>query len=141
MNDYMNLRVKAKSVNEGFVRNCVALFCVRFNPTVEFLDDVKTAVSEAVTNCVVHAYPDGEGDIDITCRTDGDFLHIEITDSGKGILDIEQAITPYFTTDDEGERAGIGFTVMKSFCDYFEVKNNIDGGVSVILRKKIVCEV
>lgn len=137
----MQLKVPALSKNEAFVRNTVAAFCVDLNPTVDQLDDIKTAVSEAVTNAVVHAYDSEIGDIDVYVEIIDSTVHIRITDYGKGIKNISKATTQYFSTDETGERAGIGFTVMQSFMDDMKVENNENGrGVTVILRKNLIKE-
>ena len=140
MKHYMDIRVQAISESEALVRNCIALFCTRVNPTIDVIEDLKTAVSEAVTNCVVHAYDSNGGEILVKCEIENNILHIEISDKGKGISDIAKAVTPYFTSDDKGHRAGIGFTIMRSFCDSFEVRNNPEGGVCVVLEKNLVNE-
>ena len=135
MKDFMLLRVPAESKNEAFVRNAVALFCVELNPTIDWIEDVKTSVSEVVTNSVVHAYKGRkQGEIEVYAEIENG-IHIRITDYGKGIDDTEKALAPYFTTDTDEERAGIGFTVIRSFMDEFEVKNNEYGGVTVTMRK------
>ncbi|MCM1043468.1 MAG: anti-sigma F factor [Corallococcus sp.] len=116
--NYMKLSISAISRNEAFARSVVGAFCTQLNPTLEQVDDIKTAVSEAVTNCIVHAYRGKqEGTIDIFCGIKGSSIEIEITDYGKGIDDVEQAMQPFFTTVATGERSGMGFTVMKAFCD------------------------
>lgn len=141
MRNTMFLKVPALSKNEAFVRNTIAAFCVDLNPTIDQLDDIKTAVSEAITNCVVHAYGEEKGDIDIFVEIVNSNVHIRITDFGKGITDISKATTQYFSTDESGERAGIGFTVMQSFMDEMTVENNKDGkGVTVSMRKNLFKE-
>ena len=136
MNNNMELKVKAVAENESFVRNVVASFCANENPSVETIADVKTAVSEAISNCIVHAYKGTTGEIivkaDITEKT----LHIEISDSGVGIFDIEKALAPNFTTAEELERAGIGFTIMDTFMDSLKVESST-GGTNVIMTKKL----
>ena len=136
MNNNMELKVKAVAENESFVRNVVASFCANENPSVETIADVKTAVSEAISNCIVHAYKGTTGEIivkaDITEKT----LHIEISDSGVGIFDIEKALTPNFTTAEDLERAGIGFTIMDTFMDSLKVESGT-GGTNVIMTKKL----
>ena len=136
MNNNMELKVKAVAENESFVRNVVASFCANENPSVETIADVKTAVSEAISNCIVHAYKGTTGEIivkaDITEKT----LHIEISDSGVGIFDIEKALAPNFTTAEELERAGIGFTIMDTFMDSLKVESDA-GGTKVIMTKKL----
>jgi stage II sporulation protein AB (anti-sigma F factor) len=134
----MTLIIKALSCNEGFARSSVAAFAVGLNPTLEQINDIKTAVSEAVTNCVVHGYDDRQdGDIRIECRIIAGALHITISDDGIGIKDISKARQPFFTSKPEQERSGMGFTVMESFMDTLEVENNENGGLRVIMIKKI----
>lgn len=133
----MELIIDAKSQNEKFARSVVGAFFAQINPTLEQLEDVKTAVSEAVTNCIVHAYGGKqEGKIHISCQLSADTLFVEIVDFGKGIEDVEKAMQPFFTTVDTGERSGMGFTVMQAFCDSVEVKS-ASGKTSVKLSKKI----
>ncbi len=132
----MKLTVKALSQNESFARSVVGAFFAQLNPTLEQLDDVKTAVSEAVTNCIVHAYNKQSGDIDIFCGTTEDSLAIEITDYGKGIEDIAKALEPFYTTCEDGERSGMGFTVMQAFCDEMNVQSE-KGRTVVTLVKKV----
>ncbi len=131
----MNLRFLSRSENEVFARNAVAAFALLLNPTLSELSDVKTAVSEAVTNCIVHAYRGGEGWIEIVCKIDGNRLHIEISDGGKGIADVEKAVQPFFTTLADEERSGMGFTIMQTFMDEFAVKSNMGEGTRVTMRK------
>lgn len=133
----MKLSIEAKSQNESFARSVVAAFFVQINPTLEQIEDVKTAVSEAVTNCIVHAY-DGlqQGTIDISCELTEDTLKVEICDFGKGIPDVEQAMKPFFTTVSTGDRSGMGFTVMQAFCDNVSVTSK-EGLTVVQLVKKV----
>lgn len=133
----MELKIKALSVNESFVRATVSGFCLQLNPTIDELTDVKTAVSEAVTNSIVHAYPQGEiGDILIKATLYKDTIQIEILDFGVGISNLEEAKKPFYTTKPNQERSGMGFTVMESFMDTVEVSNKDDGGLRVLLIKK-----
>ncbi len=141
MDNRLYIKVPAISENEAFLRNVVAAFCVPLNPTVEQIDDIKTAVSEAVTNCVVHAYGKEKGDIEVEAYAKDGVIHIRVTDFGKGITDIKKAVSPYFTSAGEAERAGIGFTVMKTFMDGLEVFNNPSGGLSVNMWKNMLKEV
>ena len=136
MQNEFRLTVSSKSVNEGFARVVVSAFVSPLDPTLEELTDLKTAVSEAVTNCIVHGYRDKYGKIYITGRIEESTVKIIIRDKGCGIDDIQQAMTPLFTTG-EGERAGLGFTVMESFCDKVTVRSKLGGGTSVTLVKKI----
>ena len=131
------LTIDSKSVNEGFARVVVSAFTSPLDPTLEEIADLKTAVSEAVTNCIVHAYKDTYGKIYITGSIDDkNTVRITIRDKGCGISDVSQAMTPLFTTG-EGDRAGLGFTVMESFCDSIRVRSAQNKGTSVTLIKKI----
>lgn len=135
--NYMILEFPSRSVNEGFARSAVACFAAQLDPTLEELGDIRTAVSEAVTNCIVHAYPDGFGMITLRCRILKDnMLDIVIKDKGIGIADLEQARRPTFTTGG-AERSGMGFTIMESFMTSFEVTSIPGKGTSVHMRRKI----
>lgn len=131
----MTISFKAISVNEGFARACVASFCVQVEPSLDEITDIKTAVSEAVTNCVVHAYPKKEGDITIKVQLFDDSVVILVIDKGVGISNFEQAREPFYTTKPNEERSGMGFTVMESFMDNLEVFANENKGVTVKLVK------
>ena len=135
--NYMVLEFPSKSTNEGFARSAVAAFAAQMDPTLEELGDIRTAVSEAVTNCIVHAYPDGYGLITMRCRIlkDG-MLDIVIKDKGVGISDLEQAKRPTFTTGGS-ERSGMGFTIMESFMTSFQVTSKVGKGTTVHMRRKI----
>ena len=135
--NYMVLEFPSKSTNEGFARSAVAAFAAQMDPTLEELGDIRTAVSEAVTNCIVHAYPDGYGLITMRCRIlkDG-MLDIVIKDKGVGISDLEQAKRPTFTTGGS-ERSGMGFTIMESFMTSFQVTSKVGKGTIVHTRRKI----
>ncbi len=140
MDNYMKLELAAKSENEGFARSAVAAFALPLNPTLSDLSDIKTAVSEAVTNCVVHAYgKDEEGVIVIECHSDRleGVLHIKITDYGCGIEDVDRALTPFFTTLSDEERSGMGFTIMQTFTDGFSVVSEKGKGTVVTLVKRM----
>ena len=135
--NYMILEFPSKSVNEAFARSAVACFAAQLDPTLEELGDIRTAVSEAVTNCIVHAYPEGFGMITLRCRILKDnMLDIVIKDKGIGIADLEQARRPAFTTGG-GERSGMGFTIMESFMSSFEVTSIPGKGTTVHMRRKI----
>lgn len=136
-NNYMEVRFKAISENESFARVCVASFCLKLNPTIDELTDIKTAVSEAVTNCVVHAYPNKTGDVLIRAEIDGDVFKITISDDGIGIKDFDKAREPFFTTKPDEERSGMGFAVMESFMDSLSLEKNGEKGLKVILTKSI----
>lgn len=135
--NFMEVSFKAISVNEGFARICVAGFCVQLNPSVDELGDIKTAVSEAVTNCVVHAYPKGNGIINLRCEIEGNEVIITVKDRGIGIKDIEKAKEPFYTTKPSEERSGMGFAVMESFMDKVEVEPNENTGLKVTMYKRI----
>lgn len=131
------LTIDSKSINEGFARVAVSAFVAALDPTLEELADLKTAVSEAVTNAIVHGYRDTCGKIYITTTIyDTSTVKITIRDKGCGIENVSEAMTPLFTTG-EGERAGLGFTVMESFCDKVRVRSTLGKGTSVTLIKKI----
>lgn len=131
----MSLKFLSRSENEVFARNAVAAFVLPMNPTLDELSDVKTAVSEAVTNCIVHAYRGRTGWITLTCRTDKNRLHIEISDDGAGIEDVDRALEPFFTTLENEERSGMGFTIMRSFMDEFSVTSAVGKGTRVTMCK------
>ena len=127
----------SRSANEGFARSAVACFAAQMDPTFEELGDIRTAVSEAVTNCIVHAYPDGIGLIAVRCRILKDnVLDIVIKDKGVGIPDLEQARRPSFTTGGS-DRSGMGFTIMESFMTSLEVTSEPGKGTTVHMRRKI----
>lgn len=134
----MTLLLPSLSVNEGMARAAVAAFCAQLNPTAVELADLKCAVSEAVTNCIVHAYREEAGEIRLTVRLcEGRIVQVEIRDRGCGIPDVKQAREPLFTTDAEGERSGMGFTVMESFCDDVRVTSRVGRGTTVTLTKRL----
>lgn len=134
----MTITFESRSSNEAFARSSVAGFVAQLDPTVSELNDIRTAVSEAVTNCVVHAYKDTIGKITINVRlTDNNSAVIKIRDKGCGIEDIEKAMEPLYTTAPEEERAGLGFAVMQSFSDDLKVRSTPGKGTSVTLTKKL----
>ena len=131
------LTVSSKSVNESFCRTVVSAFISQLDPTIEELSDLKTAVSEAVTNAIVHGYMEREGDIYITAQIiDNETVKIKIRDRGVGIESISNAMQPLFTTGGS-DRAGLGFTVMQSFCDRVNVTSSVGRGTTVTLTKRI----
>lgn len=133
----IKLQVESRSVNEGFARSVVAAFASQLDPNVEEISDIKTAVSEAVTNCIVHAYPDSVGKIYIWAGIyENGIFKVKIKDKGCGIENIKQAMEPLFTTLG-GERAGLGFAVMESFCDKIRVSSKIGTGTTVTLEKAL----
>ena len=135
--NYMILEFPSKSSNEAFARSAVACFAAQMDPTLEELGDIRTAVSEAVTNCIVHAYPEELGNITLRCRILKDnTLDIVIKDKGVGIADLEQARRPTYTTGGS-DRSGMGFTIMESFMTSFEVTSQPGKGTTVHMRRKI----
>ncbi|MBP0989897.1 MAG: anti-sigma F factor [Oscillospiraceae bacterium] len=134
----MKLTIESRSVNEGFARGAVALFSSQLDPTVEEITEIKTAVSEAVTNCIVHAYKQTIGLIYINAKIfDDNSIRIKIRDKGCGIDNIKRAMEPSFTTDPASERAGLGFAIMSAFTDNIKVYSSPGKGTSVLLCKKI----
>ena len=131
----MKLIIKAKSINEGFARSTVSAFCVGLNLSLDELTEIKTAVSEAVTNCVVHAYPKKPGMVTLDVVLYDDYVDISVSDSGVGIFDIKKAREPFYTTNKTGERSGMGFTVMESFMSNIDVIKNQNGGITVNMQK------
>ena len=135
--NYMILEFPSKSCNEAFARSAVACFAAQLDPTLEELGDIRTAVSEAVTNCIVHAYPDGIGIISMRCRMLKDnVLDIVIKDRGVGIPDIDQARRPAYTTGG-ADRSGMGFTIMESFMTDLEITSRTGKGTTVHMRRKL----
>lgn len=132
----MRLEFPSKSQNESFARVVVAAFASQLDPTIEELSDVKTAVSEAVTNAIIHGYEGGNGNVVINCKIEGNKLFIEITDNGNGIEDIGMARQPLYTSKPELERSGMGFTVMETFMDSLEVESEIGTGTRVKMMKE-----
>jgi stage II sporulation protein AB (anti-sigma F factor) len=135
--NYMSLEFPSKSANEAFARSAVACFAAQLDPNLEELGDIRTAVSEAVTNCIIHAYPDSIGTISLKCRILKDnVLDIVIRDKGVGIMDLEQARRPLFTTGGS-DRSGMGFTIMESFMTTFNVVSVPGKGTTVHMRRKL----
>lgn len=137
MQNEMKLEFKAISQNEGFARVAVAAFVSQLNPTIEELAEIKTAISEAVTNAVIHAYNGMGGQVYIECAIEDDMVTITVSDNGKGIEDIQKAREPLYTTNPDGERSGMGFTVMETFMDSVEVQSSADSGTRVTMTKGI----
>lgn len=131
------MELDAKSANESFARLAVAGFASQLDPTVEFLADVKTAVSEAVTNCIVHAYKNCGGKIYLSAELYDDGIKITVRDKGCGIEDVEKALEPLYTTDQSGDRSGMGFAIMGSFTDKLKVYSKPGSGTRVVMRKKL----
>lgn len=134
----MKIEFLSKSQNESFARVAVAAFASQLDPTVEEITDVKTAVSEAVTNAIIHGYKDGEGKIEISAELEKNELTVTIIDSGCGIEDIEKAKEPLYTSRPELERSGMGFTVMETFMDSLEVESILNKGTKVRMKKKFL---
>ena len=135
--DQTTIVFTSRSANEGFARACTACFAAQLDPTLDEVADIKTAVSEAVTNAIVHAYPDRIGRITLRLRLlEGNLLEVQVKDSGVGIPDVEQARTALFTTGNE-ERSGMGFSIMESFMDSLKVRSAVGRGTTVTMRKRI----
>lgn len=137
--EHMRLEMESLSRNEEFARVVTAVFMSRLDPTLEEVDDVKTAVSEAVTNAVIHGYRGGRGTIylDLTADLEERVLTVAVEDLGVGIADVKQAMEPMFTTDPEGERSGMGFSFMEAFMDQVEVESQPNHGTLVTMKKSI----
>lgn len=134
----MRVVLSPKSCNEAVARSVVTAFVMQMDPSVSELADIKTAVSEAVTNSIVHGYRNCTGNIELVCRIlDKDMLYIKVRDKGCGIADVKQAMEPLFTTAPEEERAGLGFAVMESFMDSVSVRSTVGKGTSVVMKKRI----
>ena len=139
--NYVTVEFLSRSSNEGFARVAAAGFAAQLDPTLDELGDIKTAVSEAVTNAIVHAYPDKLGKIVLKLKSrEGNVLEITVRDWGKGIEDIQQAREPLFTTGGE-ERSGMGFTIMESFMDRVNIRSAVNRGTSVVMRKRIAARI
>ncbi len=133
----MTLRFKAIKENESFARMSVASFVAVINPTMEEIGDIKTALSEAITNSIVHAYPDTVGDVIINVKLSNNEIYITVTDYGIGIQDINKAKQPFYTSKPNSERSGMGFTVMEGFMDSVDVVSSVGKGVIVSMSKKL----
>lgn len=137
MNNTIELKFLSRSENESFARTVIAAFIAPLDPTLEELADIKTAVSEAVTNSIVHGYSSSNGFVYMDCSSNDSTVTIVIKDNGKGIADIKQAMEPLFTTNTDGERSGMGFTVMETFMDSVEVESVTGVGTKVTMVKQI----
>ena len=137
----MKLEFVSKSSNEAFARITVAAFASQLDPTIEELSDIKTAVSEAVTNCIIHGYENTTGIVKVECKLKDNWIEIEVSDTGKGIEDVELARRPLYTSKANLERSGMGFTIMESFMDEISVKSIVGLGTKVVMKKKINKEV
>ena len=136
-NNEMEIRFDSRSENEGFARESVASFLTQLNPTVEEVADVKTAVSEAVTNAIIHGYEQRVEKVKIHCSIENQLFTVEISDRGKGIANVEKAMEPMFTTKPEDDRSGMGFSFMEAFMDTVEVESKVGEGTSVKMTKTI----
>ena len=136
-NNEMEIRFDSRSENEGFARVSVASFLTQLNPTVEEVADVKTAVSEAVTNAIIHGYEQRVETVRIHCSIENQLFTVEISDRGKGIANVEKAMEPMFTTKPEDDRSGMGFSFMEAFMDSVVVESKVGEGTSVKMTKTI----
>ena len=137
MDNEMKLEFKSKSSNEAFARITVAAFASQLDPTLEEISDIKTAVSEAVTNCIIHGYDGKDGVVHINCKISEKTIDIEIIDYGKGIENLEVAKQPLYTSKPELDRSGMGFTIMENFMDEFSVESIVNVGTKVKMKKHI----
>lgn len=133
----MRLIFDARSVNEGFARVAVAAFVTELNPTLDEVADIKTAVSEAVTNAIIHGYDNPQEKVELVCKVEGNSVEITVNDTGKGIPDVQKAMEPFFTTRPELERSGMGFAFIEAFMDEVRVTSRVGEGTSVWMRKRI----
>lgn len=133
----MKLEFDARSINEGFARMAVAAFIAENNPTLDEISDIKTAVSEAVTNAIIHGYDDPKQKVFLFCSVQGNEVEIIVEDHGKGIADVKKAMEPFYTTKPELERSGMGFAFMEAFMDAVFVNSVLGEGTKVTMRKKI----
>ncbi len=133
----MKVSFDARSVNESFARVVVAAFIMGLDPTLDEIADVKTAVSEAVTNAIIHAYDSPKEKVFVECRIAGDVVELAVEDYGRGIADVRKAREPFYTTKPESERSGMGFAFMEAFMDEVEVYSEVGKGTRVVMRKKI----
>ncbi|MGN0343236.1 MAG: anti-sigma F factor [Roseburia sp.] len=136
-NNEMQVEFDANSVNERFARVTVAAFAAQLDPTMDELEDIKTAVSEAVTNAIIHGYDQSPGKVRMLCRLEGKQVHIIVEDQGKGIADISLAKQPFYTTRPELERSGMGFAFMEAFMDEVQVESVVGKGTRITMRKQI----
>ena len=135
--NHMQIEFDAVSENEQLARLAVAAFITPLNPTLEEMADVKTAISEAVTNAIIHGYEECKGNVCIRCTLRGDLLEVEVEDKGKGISDVELAMEPMYTTKPEADRSGMGFSFMEAFMDELEVSSIVGSGTIVSMKKKL----
>lgn len=133
----MKIIFDSRSCNESFVRVAVAAFCTQLNPTLEEVADIKTAVSEAVTNAIIHGYDSQVKKVEISCRIEKRTLYVEVTDHGKGIEDVAKAMEPLYTTRPELDRSGMGFAFMEAFMDDVQVESRVGEGTTVRMKKTV----
>ena len=136
----MKISFLSLSRNETFARTVIAAFCLPLDPSLSELNEIKTAVSEAVTNAVVHGYPDCAGEIVMSAETQDNKIHIEISDKGVGIENLKEAMEPFYTTKPDEERSGMGFTVIQTFMEDVKIISEVNKGTTVIMNKTIVCK-
>ena len=139
--NYLKLQFYSYPRNQAFARDAVAAFCLELNPSLSDLSDVKTAVSEAVTNCTVHAYRESCGIVTVECEIEDNQLHIKVSDQGLGIADVKKAVQPFYTSLPSDERSGMGFTIMQTFMDEFNVDSVSGEGTVVYMSKSFKAEV
>ena len=140
MKKTMKLEFQSHSRNEQFARVAAAVFAARLDPTLEEIEDIKTAVSEAVTNAIIHGYDDNNGKVELFCGYSNSVIYIEIVDKGKGIKDISQAREPLFTSKPEMERSGMGFTIIETFMDAVRIESKIGKGTRIYMQKSLAKE-
>lgn len=136
--NHMHVSFDARSMNESFARLTVMAFMSDMNPTLDELEDVKTAVSEAVTNAIIHGYNDEKEQVEMSCKREGQMLTVTVVDHGVGIVDVEEARQPFFTTKPDMERSGMGFVFMETFMDEVEIYSKVGEGTRVTMKKYIV---
>lgn len=137
MDNRVEIKFLSKSENESFARTVIAAFSAPLDPTLEEMADIKTAVSEAVTNSIVHGYASLGGYVFMDCSVEGKVITVTVKDNGKGIEDVKKAMEPLFTTNTDGERSGMGFTVMETFMDSIKVESIVGVGTKVTMTKEI----
>lgn len=135
--NYFKMTILSNTKNEAFVRTTIAAFCSELNPTIEEINDIKTAVSEAFTNCIVHAYNNEQKEVVIETLIFENCVEIKIIDTGIGVADVQKAMEPFYTTKPEQERSGMGFTLMQAFMDDVQVISEVGKGTTVIMTKKL----
>lgn len=135
--NYFKMTILSNTKNEAFVRTTIAAFCSELNPTIEEINDIKTAVSEAFTNCIVHAYNNEQKEVVIETVIFENCVEIKIIDTGIGVADVQKAMEPFYTTKPEQERSGMGFTLMQAFMDDVQVISEVGKGTTVIMTKKL----